>query len=163
MKSLREQIEEEDEEYLRKVSGIESKVLDGAMSSISSLGSFYLAVLFVVLTFTAGAETLALEASAGLLITWSLGYSVKHVVKRPRPSDSFRSAVTYSFPSGHTATACFLATFFSFALNPIAPLLHLLALTVGFSRVYLRLHYPSDAIAGGFIGVASGFVTLLIL
>lgn len=163
MKELLDRVRQEDEKYLEMVSGLDSELFDGAMSSISSLGSVYLASFFVILTFAAGAHRLAFEAGFGLLLTWGVGYSIKHIVQRPRPTESFRSAVTYSFPSGHTATACFLATFYAFTLNQIAVLLHFLALAVGFSRIYLRLHYPSDAVAGSFIGMISGFAVLLVL
>lgn len=158
-----ERLKKEDKEWLEKVSGIDSPLLDGAVTSISSLGSVYLALLFVILTYSTGAVALSFEAAIGLLLTWGIGYSTKHIIKRPRPAESSRSAVTYSFPSGHTATACFLATLYSFALPSIAPLLHCLALVVGLSRVYLRLHYPSDAVAGGMLGVLTAMATIMVV
>jgi len=67
----------------------------------------------------------------------------------------------YSFPSGHTATA-FGAAFalfgqiggFSYGAIALAPL-------IGFSRVYLGAHYPSDVVAGAFLGVLVGIVVNL--
>lgn len=62
--------------------------------------------------------------------------------------------VYMSFPSGHTTTA--FAVFLSLALiakNKWLKLsLTLLAIIIGFSRVYLSMHYTRDILAGGLIG-----------
>lgn len=60
---------------------------------------------------------------------------------------------TSSFPSGHSSTIFGLA----FALAMLFPRLRVLwfaiAVVVGFSRVAVLAHYPSDVIVGGYIGV----------
>ncbi len=60
----------------------------------------------------------------------------------------------YSFPSGHTTAA--FATFFSLALlsrkKYMKVLFFLVALVVGFSRMYLSQHFLSDVYAGAIIG-----------
>jgi membrane-associated phospholipid phosphatase len=59
-----------------------------------------------------------------------------------------------SFPSGHAATSFAAATILSFAFPRLAPFLLLLAAAVGFSRVYVGVHYPIDIVGGAFLGVA---------
>ena len=59
-----------------------------------------------------------------------------------------------SFPSGHAATSFAAATVLSFAFPRLAPILLVLAAAVGFSRVYVGVHYPLDIVGGAFLGVA---------
>lgn len=83
----------------------------------------------------------------------------KRLLVRNRPCDSFhlsylpvRMPDAFSFPSGHTTTAFTMAIIighFSAALLPAAlPL----ALMVGFSRIALGAHFPSDVAAGILLG-----------
>ena len=57
-----------------------------------------------------------------------------------------------SYPSAHSATSFAAARMLSPAL-PAAPL-YALAVSLGLSRLYLGLHYPSDIVAGGALGAA---------
>jgi membrane-associated phospholipid phosphatase len=92
--------------------------------------------------------------------------SVTFVVDRPRP-DVHRlnsTPATSSFPSGHTAAAIVLFVGLAIIVtclttNILARVLSGLvavafAATVGFSRVYRGLHYPSDVFVGALFGLA---------
>jgi undecaprenyl-diphosphatase len=91
---------------------------------------------------------------------------VKTVFRRLRPVLDQRSSigplpwglrrpVTSAFPSGH-ATAGFTTAVFLSRADP-GPPWYLLAGLVAFSRVYVRLHHPSDILAGAALGVAFGY------
>jgi membrane-associated phospholipid phosphatase len=63
--------------------------------------------------------------------------------------------MAHSFPSGHTASAfaLFIGMAFFTQNKYLKAVCLLLALGVGYSRVYLALHFPEDVLAGSLIGV----------
>jgi undecaprenyl-diphosphatase len=63
---------------------------------------------------------------------------------------------TFSFPSGHSASAVAFATGASLAMPALAPVLVPMAGTVAYSRVHTGVHYPSDVAVGAVIGTGSG-------
>lgn len=95
-------------------------------------------------------------------------YSLKKAIHRQRPYVSFPNEVTayatensFSMPSGHTSLAFTTATALSLSYPKwyvIAPG-YIWACSVGYSRMNLGVHYPSDVLAGAVLGAGSAFVT----
>jgi undecaprenyl-diphosphatase len=84
---------------------------------------------------------------------------LKLLVRRARPSGRrplVRRPRTTSFPSGHAASAFAFAVAASREMPPAAALLLPLAATVGYSRVYVGVHYPSDVLLGATVGAGAG-------
>ena len=63
--------------------------------------------------------------------------------------------ITTSFPSGHTATAFALASAVFFVNRRLGIVAYLIALIIGFARIAVGVHYPTDVVAGIFVGLAS--------
>lgn len=105
----------------------------------------------------------SLYVASSTAITYGITLLIKHFVRRPRPFirnkefvPVYRAGST-SFPSGHTSTTIAAATALSFAYPKwyvITPAF-LWAGSVGYSRMYLGEHYPTDVGAGAFIGAGS--------
>jgi undecaprenyl-diphosphatase len=109
----------------------------------------------------------------GLSSTFIL-FLFKDIFRRHRPLDPLVSNVTgFSFPSGHSFSSF---TFFGLLIYIawhsdikrkwkiiISALLVLFAATIAFSRVYLRVHFPSDVVAGFCLSVAWLMLSLAIL
>ena len=91
----------------------------------------------------------------------------KYTIKRPRPYETYpdiekvTSGGSPSFPSGHTSEAFALATSVSLTYPKwyvIAPSF-LWAGAVGYSRMDLGVHYPSDVLAGAILGAGCAWIT----
>lgn len=90
---------------------------------------------------------------------------IKRLFRRPRPTEAgdprypVRRPSTSSFPSGHASAAFFVATVLTLLDGARwAPLWFGLALVVGTSRAFVRIHHASDVVAGAVVGVALAFL-----
>lgn len=99
-----------------------------------------------------------LALSTAFFIQWIL----KTLIHRQRPfeiglTNTDITTISSSFPSGHTMMFFVLIPIIGQKLPRIKPLFWTLAVLVGFSRVYLGVHYLSDVIAGAFMGYIIGW------
>ncbi len=105
-------------------------------------------------------------AIGGLAINSIVTIGLKYLIKRERPFVTERDvyqktyAGSYSFPSGHTSLAFVTATNLSLAYPKwyVAVPAYLWAGSVGYSRMHLGVHYPSDVLVGALVGTLSGFL-----
>jgi undecaprenyl-diphosphatase len=136
--------------------------LTAAMRLITNLGSEYflvpLAALLVWRLEKRGERKTAYLLVAGILAAEAVLQLLKVLIHRPRPEVFFglMPAATYSFPSGHAFVP---AVYFGILTDILeagpwwrAAVVAAAAL-LGFSRVYLGYHYPSDVVAGWALAV----------
>ena len=89
-------------------------------------------------------------------------YMMKVIIERARPSGLIPSVIenSFSFPSGHATAAMALYGFMAYVLCKLFPERKPVIVTaavliigsIGFSRLYLGLHFPSDVLAGYLLG-----------
>lgn len=112
----------------------------------------------------------ALYLGTSCFVGGLLTYGMKLAIDRPRPYIShfeiikpYKWVNSSSMPSGHTSLAFSSATSLSLQYPKwyvIAPSF-LWAGSVGFSRMNLGVHYPSDVLAGAALGAGSAYLTFL--
>ena len=150
--------------------------LDGffvALGTVEKLGLIWAVMAFVLgLLMRRGLRNAGVLALATLLTTFaadSVSFGVKDLVNRTRPADAHAQihplyvVHSSSFPAGHAATAFAGATLLSYFTPRLSPLFVVLAAAIGFSRIYVGVHYPTDVLAGAAIGVLVGAAAIGVL
>jgi membrane-associated phospholipid phosphatase len=133
-------------------------------------------VIVVVLTvgYAVAWTRSVLPVAAGAVaagVGWALANAAKATADRPRPYEVVADAVLRqqpahgtSFPSSHTAvTVAVVIALVPFLPRVLAGVAIAYAVLVGWSRVYLGVHYPLDVLGGAGIGMAVGGAILLAL
>jgi membrane-associated phospholipid phosphatase len=104
--------------------------------------------------------------AASLAGAYAVTYSLKYIVNRDRPYDTYDYIQNLgtdkdpSFPSGHTTNAFATATSLTLAFKKwyVAAPSFAWAGLVGYSRMHMGMHYPSDVLAGAVIGSGSAVI-----
>jgi undecaprenyl-diphosphatase len=114
--------------------------------------------------------SIAFAVPAVVLLTDLAASGLKLATDRRRPEETLdgidvlvTTPSTAAFPSGHAATSFAAAVVLALALPALAPAFLVLATAVAFSRLYVGVHFPLDAIGGAVLGVAVATTLLLLV
>ena len=163
-----ESIQKIDDKVLCDIGKIHTRFLNKFMVVITKLGNNGIIWFAISLPLILNQEYryVGMKIIFALLLSGFLGeIIIKHLVGRMRPSKFIlpedmliKKPRTYSFPSGHTSSSFAAASIISSYNVYFAIPAFILAILIAFSRLYLRVHYPSDVIAGAALGVLSAFL-----
>lgn len=153
---------------------VRNPVLDKIMQFITSLGDAGLIAIAACIVLLCIREYRRAGATASLSLLMDfliINLVLKNLFARIRPYEVFegltlitRMPSDYSFPSGHTG-ACFAVASAMFLCLPKKagiPALAIAAL-IGFSRLYVGVHYPTDVLGGMLVGCLTGWTAWRIM
>jgi undecaprenyl-diphosphatase len=129
---------------------------------VGSFGLVWLAIA-VVCAFLWRRPYVVAWVALGILLGDLSAHFLREAIGRPRPWRRYALPHTLvpapkdpSFPSGHTTIAFACATVLTYLRPRLGIPLFLLAASIGFSRIYVGVHYPLDVLGGAVLGVAVG-------
>lgn len=152
--------------YRLVILNLRSEPLTVIMKVITNLSSAYvlIAITLGTLIFIKNKKVGGCIAS-NLIVTTLLNQLLKYIIQRPRP-DGYRLIAEsgYSFPSGHSMVSMAFYGLIIYLIWKMVKnkkikyiscgILGLLIPMIGFSRIYLGVHYASDVIGGFAISIA---------
>ena len=138
-------------------------VLDQVIPWITYLGSNFAVILFIILSWIITKQRKVLRRLVLLYgVQSGVLYGLKYLIQRQRPlfflemasklSKSPGEILDPSFPSGHAVFALMMATLLANRFPQYRVVFFILAAFIGWTRIYLGLHYPTDVIAGTLLG-----------
>jgi undecaprenyl-diphosphatase len=155
------------------------RAFEEAMRDITALGGFACLLLFVVIAtasllfFRKARQAIVFVAAVALAELANDGLKAIYGRARPQLVPHETYVYTHSFPSGHAMLSA--ATFLTLAailssLDPrrryktfIFSVAILVTVTVGLTRIYLGVHWPTDVLAGWTLGAAWALLARVVL
>ena len=145
------------------------------VKSITHIGDSPVIISFclILIAIPKSRKTIAMPVSLAVILSVLLNIALKNIFARERPNIlRLINETSYSFPSGHAMINASLYTMLVMLVirfiknRPYKIVLSFVCITlviaIGFSRVYLGVHYAGDIIGGWLIGFSLSFLVYFI-
>ncbi|AHF06084.1 phosphatase PAP2 family protein [Desulfitobacterium metallireducens] len=156
--------------FLNFINNFHNPFMDQLMIILTFLGNLGLIWILIAvgLLFLPQYRKVGFMVICALILSSILGDELlKNLIQRPRPFVADPAAqllitkpLSYSFPSGHTASAFAAAGILAKMVKKYRGYVIALASLIAFSRMYLFVHYPTDIIGGIIVGLFSSKIVL---
>lgn len=147
--------------------GLRCRILNVIMTIITYMGNSetIIFICIALLFFKKTRTELGVPLTVTISLSSILHTAIKLAVQRPRPpvTDFIISQGGYSFPSGHSCSALVFYGLFAYLIihmpvdktvGKVAAVCGIaLAAAIGFSRIYVGVHYPTDVLGGWSLGI----------
>ena len=134
-------------------------LLDTYFKTITKLGNTVPVLLIVIILLITLNKKDKILLGTSAILSVVINTIIKNIVKRPRP-DHLRLITQggYSFPSGHAMISICVYGTLIYIINKniknkllktiLTILLLIIIISIGLSRIYVGVHYPSDILGG---------------
>lgn len=154
-------------EILRHIQSIANPFFDFLFQLITMCGEQIVLISIISIIYWALDKKFGEYIAYSVLTSVLLNNAVKDIFKMKRPigEEGIRTlrektATGYSFPSGHTQSS--VSFYGAMAIYLKKKAMYIIAtimiILIGFSRLYLGVHYPKDVIVGGILGVLTSLI-----
>lgn len=155
-------------EIIKWLQEIRTPLLNFFFEAITFLGEETVMIVIIAFIYFLVNKQVGEKISFTLFGTLMLNNSLKGIFNMPRPFEVSnevsplrpQTATGASFPSGHTQNAATFYTSIGLYLKKkwVWIVIGIVIFLIGFSRLYLGVHFPKDILAGAAIGIAWGFI-----
>ena len=151
-----------------------SSIMDKVMPLIIDLGNGAIIWMLIAIVFLINKKyrRYGLMIIVALMLCFIVGnLSIKPLVARVRPFNAaplldgllIKQPTDFSFPSGHTMCSFASGVVIFYMNRRIGIFALIISSLIGFSRLYLYVHYPSDVFFGMVIGILLGSLSIIII
>lgn len=154
-------------EILRHIQSIANPFFDFLFQLITICGEQIVLISIISIIYWVLDKKFGEYIAYSVLTSVLLNNAIKDIFKMKRPigEEGIRTlreqtATGYSFPSGHTQSASsFYGSMAIYLKNRVMYIIAtVMIILIGFSRLYLGVHYPKDVIVGGILGVLTSLI-----
>jgi len=145
---------------IRAVQQIQSPLLNTVLHTITSLGSGLIILAVVPLLLWCVDYRLGVRVMVLVSISGFINFFLKNLFAQPRPCEldatvGIATAMGYGLPSGHAQGSCVLWGSIAAWVEKrwFRTATAVTIVLIGFSRVYLGVHFPTDVLAGWIVGI----------